>query len=277
MKKITKTLVLFLTVVLFGAMLGKNMVYADVITEPEDDFYNSHASECIYNNDRCYAAKGTDGTTAGYTKPNGSINCKLDEGYVVSISYIYTSDGVEWGLCDNVDSIGCVWFKMADLTLGYDGTAFKEDFGDSFGDSVTVNVTQGTVIHFWSFPGSENINSSIEAFQDDEISCAYSYTDADGNVWGYIGYYYINNGWIFISDVSSTETPVNKELAAKEIAISTADTTANTLTDGINNTGEPQVHEVSTSNNIVIVICICVVIVVIVTLLIIRLVGRKKA
>ena len=104
-----------IAVFVFGHPLS---VSADVIFEPDNNFYGRHSDECSYFNRSCVA--GADAYL--WDAPNlvtGSQ--RAQEGEKIYISYVYTDkDGIEWGLAEYLDQ----WILMADLYLEYGSPEF---------------------------------------------------------------------------------------------------------------------------------------------------------
>ena len=75
---------------LICCMLFVLPVHADIIWEPDDYFYNQHASDCTYVN-RMFTANGPDGVVIVYKNPESpQIITQLDNGFQTHISYTYT-------------------------------------------------------------------------------------------------------------------------------------------------------------------------------------------
>ena len=114
MKKRTRQCAALICCILFtivGSMVSVLPVSADIIWEPEDMFYNDHASECTYVN-RAFTANGPDGIVIVYKNPESPQKVtQLENGTVIYISYTYQdSDGILWGIYENTNAkkTGCV-------------------------------------------------------------------------------------------------------------------------------------------------------------------------
>ena len=180
-------------------------VSADVIFEPENNFYEIHSDECYYFNRPCIAGDDTCLWDAPNLTTEGE---KLQEGDSIYISFVYTdNDGLEWGLAETQDK----WILMADLYLEYGSPEFMEEHSDEIYEDEPYLLSDGTVFVSWSYPESGVINSSGASVTDDyEITTFY--TDPDGRLWGYTAYMYgTRDVWICLSDMSDTNIPQRVE------------------------------------------------------------------
>ncbi len=176
-------------------------VSADVIVEPwEDDFYNEHKDECVYNNNRTYVVNTDKGYAYLYASPESNISLKgYSNGEKVFISWLYTdASGEVWG----VHSSASGWFRMSELTVVYDGYSFIEEYGHKFQEyidgSYSIVADEDGPVEIWKYPGKK---LEYSYFYGD--ICEYvsqTYTDEEGTVWGYISYLEgYRNVWICLS------------------------------------------------------------------------------
>lgn len=170
---------------------------ADMIWEPQDSFYEKHASECNYVN-RLFEANGPDGKVILYQSPEMPIEKgSWENGYRAYISFVYTdSEGVEWGIYDN-DAKLSGWVPMAYMEVVYDSISFKEEHSAEIVEQQGEldSKYHGEEIYLWKYPGSEE----GQAFQVTDYPPSYQsvYVDAEGRSWGCIGYYFgIRDKWI---------------------------------------------------------------------------------
>ena len=191
-----------ISVFIFGYPLS---VSADVIFEPDNNFYGKHSDECTYFNRSCIA--GSD--TYLWDAPNlvtGSQ--RAQEGEKIYISYVYTDkDGIEWGLAEYLDQ----WILMADLYLEYGSSEFLEEHSGEIYEDEPYLLSAGTIFVLWSYPESGVISPGYASVPDDyEISTFY--TDPDGRLWGYSAYMYgTRDIWICLSDMADTNIPQREE------------------------------------------------------------------
>ena len=101
---------------------------ADVIWEPEDDFYQKHKDECYYE-DRVYIASGEAGYASVYKDPKAKkAKEELPNGTEFWVSYVWEGDGNgAWGL-----GLNTRWVRMSELTVKYDGISFQAEYGREF-------------------------------------------------------------------------------------------------------------------------------------------------
>ncbi|NCB74839.1 MAG: hypothetical protein EOM51_08885 [Clostridia bacterium] len=248
MKKIA--FLAFTCVILVSMLCG--FALADVIFEPEDDFYNSHSSECEYVN-RDYYANGESGFTELFTKPNGSSLGFADNGELFHVQFTYKQGDELWGLAEysesgskliarNGDTYKTAWIKISDMSLKYDYISFDEAHSSEYKnyDGDYSELTGATNIVMWTFPNSGESSGSIDK-ADENLTFTNVYTDIDGAQWGFVSYYYgMKNFWICLSDPSGTEKPA-------------IDVPAVVL-----NSPEPNSEPESTANDMSTVIIICV-------------------
>ncbi len=198
---------LSLAIVLFIALSSFMTVSADVIFEPTDDFYTKHSSECQLVERYFTATEDTHSVTA---PDNTGTDSELQKGQRLYISNSYTDDsGTVWGLIQFSDATG--WIPMGYLEVSYDAVSFNEEFESQFyTDTNDLRITENKLdkLVFWDFPGSESYTEMEpwdNSYQD--MGFSHSYTDPDGTVWGYVGYFYGMRGWINIGNPSSPEAP----------------------------------------------------------------------
>lgn len=191
---------------------------ADVIFEPADDFYSRHSNECEYLGRRFYA-NGDDGYVSMLSEPaSGKRIATVENGEILGIQFIYDNAGEIWGV--GYDS---GWAPMSDLILVYDAISFNEDHKHEF-DVADVDVDaliNAGYIVFWTWPGSGEISMEYVPSADNKalerswLEAAYTYTDDEGRVWGYIPYFYAaRSQWVCLSDPSNKGIPAFNEATA---------------------------------------------------------------
>ncbi|HOQ75785.1 MAG TPA: hypothetical protein PK369_04340 [Thermoclostridium sp.] len=274
-KRLVSRLAVFLSALLLCGMAAAIAASADAIWSPQDDFYENHFGDCDYE-DRYYLANGPKGYITIYQRPGSSrIVDQFENGNEFYVSFTYTrGNGEKWGVVqfrrdqdkavatwmhDEFTKTG--WIPMEDLLAVYDHYAFVEDHRDEFKDYLGgfyARDYEGK-INFWTYPGSGVVRSSVSMKDREggELSFSYIYTDEDGREWGYVGYFYANEGWVCLSD------PTNPDLPANEVVY-----------EGLIPAAKPQKPAVSSDMTLVIVLVAAVMVL---TAVIIVLIFRKKA
>ena len=188
---------------------------ADLIWEPDDDFYSSHRDQCDYLG-RSYYVNGPQGGTALWRKePGGGHVRVLENGTRLYISFTYTDQaGTVWGVTEYGGGTG--WVDMEDLLLIYDNQSFTEEheaefspYDDSFRELCT---SEDRRVIIWTYPGSGEINCDFDALSQDysALQPDVTWTDGEGRVWGRIGYYMAARGWVCLSDPGNDALPVTE-------------------------------------------------------------------
>ncbi len=210
---------LIFTCVMLVSMLS-GFALADVIMEPNDNFYSSHSSDCEYVN-RDYYANGESGYMELFTEPGGSSLGFADNGGVFHVQFSYKLGDVKWGVVEYEESDGKLvpvgngenktgWIKLSDTIVKFDYISFDEKHSSEYttynGDYSELAGKTGIVM--WTFPNSGENNGTLEAISEN-FAVQSVYTDSEGRKWGFVSYYYaIKNFWICLSE------PTNSEIVA---------------------------------------------------------------
>ena len=189
---------------------------ADVIWEPDDDFYRQHSEDCEYLG-RSYYVNGPEGGAALYQNPGGGYVRVVENGVPLYISFTYTDlGGTLWGVAEYGDAGDTGWVDMADLLLIYDNQSFMEEheaefvpYDNSFEDLCS---SENQRVLFWTYPGSGRICGDFETLHQDysPLQPDVTWTDGDGRVWGRVGYYMAARGWVCLSEPDNEELPVTE-------------------------------------------------------------------
>ena len=95
-----KCCALFLLFVLSLLCLFPLAVYADVLIEPNNRFYDRHRGECEYLGRRYYA-NGESGFVSVKKEPGAnSETTVLENGYILNIMFTYNHNGESWGVTE---------------------------------------------------------------------------------------------------------------------------------------------------------------------------------
>lgn len=194
---------------------------ADVLYEPNDDFYEKHYRDCDYEN-RVYYTNGNHGYVTVYASPTGSGRDAIANGVAFLIYWTY--DGGKWGCIEyDPDSRQAAyqnsvsgWVKMSDMVCDYDSQAFMDDHSGEFvGEerSFQPDRTEGEAVYAYKYPGSGVVRDKMDwdMIWSEPLSFSAVFTDPAGREWGYCGYHYgFRDFWVCLSD------PYNGALAADE-------------------------------------------------------------
>lgn len=185
-------------------------VAADVIWEPDDDFYRREAENCVHLG-RSYTANGGGGSVDVLKSPgSGEKVATVENGNTFFIAFTYTDkDDEKWGVIELSDKGGTGWIRMDELLVVYDYISFEEEHKNEFRQwkGGYDGLEAGNDVVFWSYPGSGVITRKDSEI-DKDLSISYVYTDADGRDWGFVGYYYaVRNCWVCISDPANDAIP----------------------------------------------------------------------
>ena len=185
-------------------------VCADVIFEPQDNFYERHADECEYYDRSCYI-NGKRGYAEVYSSPNASRpDAVIPNGALYWVSWTWKGWAcIEYDPAALDGSCGgsTGWVKLEDMSLKYDGASFFAEHSTEIvtdGMTLTLTVEQDNDICVYEYPGSGELRrQGLGAYGDgsDDVEFTTLYTDLEGRVWGYLGYFYGHvDGWLCLSD-----------------------------------------------------------------------------
>lgn len=182
---------------------------ADVIWEPSDTFYHDHYEDCRYVN-RNFTANGPDGEVIVYKSPeNPMVVTTWENGFNAYISFVYTDeDGNEWGIYEDYETNVKGWVPMAYMKVVYDGISFTEEYGESFVEDSAAFPAEyaGQTVYCFTYPGSEScFEMRMPEVVEEMPMYARTFTDEQGLVWGYIGYFRgVRDRWVCITNATAT-------------------------------------------------------------------------
>ena len=199
------------------------MVYADIIPEPYDDFFQDYANEMEYHL-QTRVANSKKGYANLYKNPESDIVITyVKNGTEITVKYLYTDkNDCVWALVEpNLEVIGndydTAWIRLDDFTLVYDARQFRKDNLEKLvEEKVKFDVSQyDKNIIMWSFPLSGKRVYDIDITSDyvDYVSATLesdlhaTYEDQFHQKW--VEYYDWSKriqGWICITD------PCNKDM-----------------------------------------------------------------
>ena len=188
---------------------------ADLIWEPDNNFYRTHADQCE-RLDRSFYTNSAEGGVVLYEKPGGKDIAVLKNGEAYRVSFTYEKDGTVWGVVTHGENRQTGWLDMKDMLLIYDNQSFTEEHEAEFvtydGAFDELCKSNDRRVIFWSYPGSGQIAANFNYLNQgySALNPGPVWTDADGRVWGYIGYYMAARGWVCLSDPANENLPVTE-------------------------------------------------------------------
>lgn len=186
--------------------------FADVIWEPEDDFYQRHADECELLQ-RSFYTNGPEGYVDLFRSPeSSSVTGQMENGEKLYIYWRYQ----DWGYVEG-DVTG--WAPLGDLQLIYDHISFAEEYGEQFAPydaeacRPLLDAWTGDALALWPYPGAEQADlwqDAADAMEDlKEYGFSEIFVDEEGNTWGFCAYLYGNRDfWVCLDDPGRTAFPV---------------------------------------------------------------------
>ena len=219
MKKNIKIILLFFITILTLATRYR-MVYADMIYEPDDSFYNNNRNN-MNRVRREFKINSPDGHITVYKSPNSKKKiATFDNGSTLFIYYTYTTNsGTKWGVIERFGDTSSTktnnsnrytgWVKMDHLVLVYDDISFNEDHQDEFNtyNNEFDSIKEKENLLLWTYPGSGVIKRTLTIASDSYPEFSHTYTDQNGRVWGNIGYYMGKGGWLCFSSPMDENLP----------------------------------------------------------------------
>jgi len=201
-----KKLILALMVVFLLAG-SSQAVYADVVVEPDNTFFDKYYTYMVPL-DREFIVNGEAGYTQAQSAPNKqNVIGTFQNGHKCYITYSCLYDGEYWGI-SYIGEIGYGWFRMDDLLVLYDETAFEKEHAAAFYDytgGMEEILEAGSVI-IWEWPGSGVTLYTLDIFEGDNFSISRAYTDGNGLEWGYLDFFG-RGGWVCVSDPMNYDLP----------------------------------------------------------------------
>lgn len=205
--------------------------WADLLWEPDDDFYWHHYGPSIEVY-RMYYTNGDEGCVVAYTKPAGEEPVAvLPNGCEMFVSAVYRGrDGAYWGVIQfeydeggkPVPNYGppsdveyfTGWVPMASMSLIYDYQSFVDEYKgefEKFTGDVSDYIDGDKMIYCWKYPGAEKICDRFYPTEfNGEMGLDFSliWRDEEGRIWGNIRIYYdVRECWVCLSDPENDSLP----------------------------------------------------------------------
>lgn len=189
---------------------------ADMIYEPEEEFFRKHEDECYYEN-RDYIVAGAEGYAVLQRTPEGGGYVNVANGEVFRVSWIWDGgDQGLWGLVSYYDEAyqlwQDMWLPLADAEVKYDAISFAQEYGGEFlhpEEGRTLDLSGYGSMQLWAYPGAEAPFASFGWTGEDawlseapeDLTFYTLYEDAQGRTWGNLGYLYgYRDFWVCLTD-----------------------------------------------------------------------------
>lgn len=197
--------------------------YADVLWEPDNNFYEKHSDECVYVG-RSYYANGPKGFVTLWDAPDGStVAAQYENGVTLHVTWQYQDWGCVESWKDGWEGSGSIpaggWVPMSELYLVYDYISFEEEYGQYFTDyngefaEYDGQTWDGVQVYDYPIQAYEypfdcrGIYESIEQTPEvldalrgtpDTPSCISKvFREENGTVWGFVSYLYGHRNFWF--------------------------------------------------------------------------------
>jgi hypothetical protein len=211
------TLSLFFILLAFVISAPFLSVYADIIIEPDNDFFSRNKAECRYLG-RNFVVDGPDGSALVKPEPGkGKETASVKNGETIYLEYSCLYKGEFWGYAPSYpgrppgarEAGG--WLKIDGQLLAlYDYIAFEEENADNLIDSrgdLSEIKASGAAIA-WPWPGAGFSSWTIDNLDEDSLFVLHVYEDAQGREWGFAPYLYgSRNVWFCLSDPLNGDIP----------------------------------------------------------------------
>ncbi|MDE7219037.1 MAG: hypothetical protein K2O45_05380 [Oscillospiraceae bacterium] len=207
---------------------------ADILWEPDNNFYEKHRGECTYIG-RSYYANGPEGFVTLYNAPNGSIiEAQYQNGYALPVYYQYK----DWACITVFGDEGEIngWTKLSDLSLIYDHISFEEEYADritEYNGEFADYAGDAEEVNFYEYPGAPRVSQSFNIAEfskhmgnilknltgtaDSPSYISSIFVDENGLTWGYVNYMYGRlNSWFCLDKPDGTGFPV-REVSAEDL------------------------------------------------------------
>lgn len=179
---------------------------ADVIWEPDDDFYMEHFDECEYVNASYEAAADVNAMESPVERKTAA---KIEAGTLVYVSYVWHGEHADWGYAESYDG----WVPLNVMRRLYNAADFAaEHAGELVAREGAVSRAEHSTICFYTFPGSgkaETVDAADFDWAEDDPAYYEVWTDAEGREWSHVGYYYAIRGWVCLSDPEADDLPAD--------------------------------------------------------------------
>jgi|GEM_PF-6378156 len=182
--------------------------FADIIWEPENDFWRKHRSECtsVYDDRR---EAQTDAAVYGDPKKS-AVTGTIPAGTELAFQWLWKDGaGGEWGYAEQNDG----WVRLTDFRRLYTESVFRAEHADDiFEESGALPYSAEQAFYSYTFPGSgetsmrfggqDSVGADDPNFRYDE-----TYTDDDGRIWGVTSFSGKYRFWVCLTDPFNPALP----------------------------------------------------------------------
>lgn len=261
--------IIFVCAMLVSLMGG--YAIADVIWEPNDDFYRVHMQDCTYVN-RDYYANGESGYLELFTQPGGKSLGFSENAELFHVQFTYALGDVIWGVVEygtegdrlvprSDGDYESGWINLKDTLLKSDALSFDEANDSEYfaytGDYSELKDIRNILI--WTFPNSGETGGTIDQI-DENFAVDNVYKDIDGTQWGHVSYYYaVKNFWICLTK------PTDAYIPAKDLPIL------------VFNSPSPDTNPQPTGSDLSTVLIVCVAAAILISAVLIFQLNKKKS
>lgn len=202
---------LALTVLMLATVFIPRYALADVLVEPNNNFYYRNSGDCV-RVQRYFVVSTKYGQASVRTAPGAVTEIKtIPDGQTVFIDSIYDHKGVLWGVILNVNNDENGWVSMNQLLVIYDAISFVDEHRDEIVPFDTAMELPLDVdeIYFYTWPGSGEVTDSLKRvnYINQDLNGIYvnqfdmAYIDDQQRVWAYSEFIYgYRKVWICLSD-----------------------------------------------------------------------------
>lgn len=216
----TRFLLILVLVMLLSMAVPFVFPQADVLWEPENDFYSRNRDKCVVMS-RSFYANGEGGFLSIKTQPGANREVfEFKNGDILYIQFTYDYKGEIWGVTEFYDPESLEqksgWAPMDQLLVVYDYMSFHDDHKDEIYEYTggVESLYEVGDIAFWTWPGSGELAWILQdEWRNPESDSGFltpyvAYKDEEGREWAYFSYVYgTRNSWVCMDDPSNLDIP----------------------------------------------------------------------
>ena len=210
MKKYIERMLLTLVGIFLMFTICAAEAHADLLYEPDDDFYEAHREECQYEA-RSYIADGPDDVLIVYKSPESSEETgRIKNGKELWVSFLYVDEsGITWAQTDRNEDDICGWFPLDYAYAEFDFVEFEREYWDQFEEE--NGYISGEKIVIWEYPGGET-DGTISLDPGELLEYYITFTDEAGRKWAEFDYFRGHRDfWCCVDDLTAGEKELYPE------------------------------------------------------------------